>query len=108
MIWIQYKMDGQIVAAGESESLALGDNVVTIEGVSTDPRNLTERYWFDGIDLLPKQHFTVDAIPIPAVAIIEGVRYELTEQPTFEFSEPGQYIVKVDAGPAFYIEEFTL
>ena len=57
---------------------------------------------------IPKQHFTLDAIPLPATAIIEDEQYELTDQPTFEFSEPGEYEVTINAGPAYYVETFTV
>lgn len=76
------------------------------------PSDLPERFdlthYFDGENVVPKQHFTIDAIPLPAVATIEGEQYELTEQPVFEFTEPGQYEVTIDAGPHYHVETFTV
>lgn len=58
---------------------------------------------------VPKKHFTLGNIPLPAKAIIEDVVYELTETaPRFEFDVPGSYTVVVDAGPVYHKEEFTL
>lgn len=55
-----------------------------------------------------KADYTLDAIPLPATITIEGVSYEVTEQPTFEFDTPGVYIIQVDAGPHFLKKEFEI
>lgn len=80
---------------------------VDVDGV-VSPDMLPKKYWVDNGEVKPKQHFTLDNVPLPATAIIEYEHYALTEQPTFEFSEPGQYEVSIDAGPAYYVETFTI
>lgn len=55
-----------------------------------------------------KADYTLDAIPLPATITIEGVTYEVSEQPTFEFDVPGTYNIQVDAGPKFLQKEFVI
>jgi hypothetical protein len=60
------------------------------------------------LTVLEKQDFTLESLPLPCTVTIEGVEYPVTEQPTFEFSAPGIYLVQVDAGPAYLKKEFSL
>lgn len=52
--------------------------------------------------------YTLNHLPLPCLVTIEGVEYEVTKQPTFEFDVPGTYTIQVDAGPRYLKKEFTL
>jgi len=68
-----------------------------------------KNYYVFGGSLVEKAHFTLDTIPLPATATIEGEQHPITELPvTFEFDTPGTYTISVDAGPAYYVEEFQI
>lgn len=55
-----------------------------------------------------KADYTLEALPLSCTVTIEGVTYEVTEQPVFEFDLPGTYTIQVDAGPRFLQKEFTI
>lgn len=57
-------------------------------------------------NILPKQDYTLENLPLPCTITIEGVSYEVTEQPTFEFDVAGEYIIEVDAGVEYLKKEF--
>ncbi len=59
-----------------------------------------------GLDVLDKSDYTLETLPIPCVATIDGVEYEVTAQPEFSFPVPGIYFVSIDAGAAFYRKDF--
>lgn len=104
-------IDGVVFAANSEElakqaSESRGTGVIEID---TQPDGLFKDYYVLSGSLELKQHFTIDAIPLPATAEIEGEQYAVTENPAvFEFDTPGTYTVRVDAGPAYYVEEFTV
>lgn len=53
------------------------------------------------------QDYSLAKLPLPCTVRIEGVEYKCTTQPVFEFDVPGEYQIKVDAGPRFLKKEFT-
>ncbi|MCT7656177.1 hypothetical protein MBH78_19185 [Oceanimonas sp. NS1] len=55
-----------------------------------------------------KGDYPLNALPLPCTVTIEGVAYPCTEQPTFEFAAPGNYLIQVDAGPRYLKKEFSL
>ena len=55
-----------------------------------------------------REDYTLDALPIPCVATIEGIVYEITEQKSFEFEDPGTYVIEIDAGSRYLKKEFTV
>lgn len=57
--------------------------------------------------LVKKQDYTLDNLPLPCTITIEGVPYEITEQPTFEFDVAGEYLIEVDAGVKYLKKEFV-
>lgn len=58
-----------------------------------------------------KGDYTLEALPTPCVATIEGVEYQITEQPIFEFA-PGpvavDYTISIDAGIQYLKKEFVI
>jgi hypothetical protein len=58
--------------------------------------------------IMPKEDYTLEALPLPCTVTIEEVEYLCTEQPTFEFNYPGTYTVSVDAGPRYLVKEFQV
>lgn len=106
MKWIITEPNGLVICCGETDEIPQEAIAASFQ---EDFASIIKKYWWDGIELLPKQHFTIDAIPLPATAEIEGVQYPITENPViFGFDTPGTYTVRVDAGPAYYVEEFTV
>lgn len=80
----------------EGEHLIPHDNV-----------DFTEMYFdFDSFSCKDKQDFELNNLPLPCTVTIEGVSYEVTEQPTFQFDVPGVYQIHVDAGPQYYKKVF--
>jgi hypothetical protein len=67
--------------------------------------NSNHFYVLDGI-VTPRQNYELDALPLPCTLYIEGVYYQVTEQPEFEFDAPGSYRIEVDAGAAYLKKEF--
>ncbi len=55
-----------------------------------------------------REDYTLDALPIPCVATIEGVAYDITEQDSFEFEDPGIYVIEIDAGSRYLKKEFIV
>ena len=76
-------------------------------GVESDAP-LTD-YWYDTSDgvVKQKQDYDLTALPTPCSIEIEGLVYEVTEQPQFEFDVPGEYEISVDAGPQYYKKVFN-
>lgn len=58
--------------------------------------------------VLTRQDYTLENLPLPCKVMIEGVIYECTKQPVFEFDAPGKYTVKVNAGAAYLEKEFEI
>lgn len=109
MHWISRNAQGLIMAAGNTTLKPAGSDVFEVSGSYVTSDTLIKNYYHNGVELLPKQHFTIDAIPLPATAEIEGEQYPITANPAvFTFDTPGTYTVQIDAGPAYYIEEFTI
>ena len=65
-------------------------------------------YYYDVVNdlILKKQDYTLDNLPLPCTITIEGISYEVTEQPTFEFDVAGEYTIEVDAGVEYLKKEF--
>ena len=68
----------------------------------------TPHYINNGGEVTPCESFTIDSIPLPCVITIEGVKYEVTTEPTFEFDAPGTYEIHVDAGAKYIKETFIV
>lgn len=57
--------------------------------------------------LVPRIDYSIDALPLPCKVIIDGVEYDVTEQPTFEFDAPGTYLITVEPDdPKFMTKVF--
>lgn len=83
------------------------DNEMILVGIEADD----ETDWVDPSTQKVKSRFdyTLDALPLPCTVEIEEVEYELTEQPpAFEFDAPGEYTIRVDAGPEYLAKEFEV
>lgn len=93
ILWNLTSAPGQVVVGPDCDFL---------EGFA-DPRT---QYIEDG-RIVQRRDYKLDRLPIPCDVWIDGVRYHCTEQPEFEFDVPGEYIVYVDAGPAYLEKEFT-
>lgn len=105
------KIDGIVSAmsTAELEKQSREDAGIGVLEIQSEPENLFTGYFVSDGALTSKQHFTIENIPIPAVAIIEGEEYPINELPVvFEFDTPGYYTVVVDAGEAYHVEEFTI
>ena len=57
-------------------------------------------------EIIARQDYTLENLPLPCTITIEGISYEVTEQPTFEFDVVGEYIIEVDAGVEYLKKEF--
>lgn len=83
----------------ENESVILSEGLVSQEDWHVDLQS--------GL-LTPNNDFDLKNLPLPCNITIEGVTYQCTEQPDFEFDAPGKYTIAVDAGPKYLKKEFTL
>lgn len=84
-------------------NLSNGEEAVRVSDLVTDAT-----HWVDQGTLKERQDYTLTTLPLPCTITIEGVAYEVTEQPTFEFDLPGTYIIEVDAGPKYLKKEFEI
>lgn len=97
--------------AGSSTCESLPDFPSDWSAIETPVRVAWDISYIENGVISEKQDYTLDALPTPCVAVIEGVEYQITAQPTFEF-EPGavavDYVISIDAGVQYFKKEFTI
>lgn len=54
-----------------------------------------------------KIDYTLDNLPIPCIAVIEGIEYEIYEQPQFQFSVPGKYVIHIKSSKEYLEKSFV-
>ena len=72
---------------------------------------VSEGVYEEVLTVLPQGDYTLEALPLPCLLTIEGVEYEVTEQPVYEWPvlpEPMEYVVLVDAGVQYLKKEFVV
>jgi len=108
MKWLQVSQTGLIIGGGETDEIPVGSEFI-LQPLQGSIRSVMGKYYWDGVELLPKQHFDLSTVPLPATAEIEESLYPITSLPIeFSFDTPGTYLVKINAGPAYYVEEFQI
>lgn len=108
---IYSKENGRINRLVSCPGSSLDLNVLAGEGVLPCPIGVTDatHYVKDELGLVvPKEDYSLGCLPLPCTITIEGLTYNCTEQPTFEFDAPGIYTIRVDAGPMYLEKEFPL
>lgn len=105
---IIYRADGAIERAFSGPAsmvdLQCGVGDSWLEGEAND---VTDYVNLDAEPTItPKGDYTLEALPLPCTVTIEGVEYQVTEQPTFQFNYPGTYKISVDAGVRYLRREF--
>ena len=102
-MYIQFRNDGSIkrqVIKKDSED----ENYIYV-----DEEFIDDSVYYVNVstkEILPKQDYTLKNLPLPCTITIEGISYEVTEQPTFEFDVAGEYVIEVDAGVEYLKKEF--
>lgn len=104
-----YTFDGAIVRILDCPLSQLSYNLAPDEGAEVcGPEVADDTHWVDGlVGIRLRDDYTLESLPIPCTITVEGVVYECNEQPTFVFDAPGIYTISVDAGPAYYLRDFT-
>ena len=103
--FLEYSLDGKILGQVCSNGVMEIDPDTTIEiQHQLDDESL---FYVDVLtkEVLPKQDYTLDELPLPCNIMIEGVSYLVDSQPSFEFDTPGIYIVKVTPDSVQYLEK---
>lgn len=81
---------------GESVIRAKGDYGINYVDLSGEP------------EIKLRADYEWDSLPMPCTITIEDSTYELTEQPTLIFDEPGTYDVTVVAGAKYLKKTFQV
>lgn len=106
---VYLKETGEIRYAGDAPITTVGYPLEADEALLRCAAPIaTDRYYVDltGPHLKARADYTLDALPLPCKVWIEGVEYDVTEQPTFAFSQPGTYEIVVDAGVKHLLKRF--
>ena len=102
-MYIIYDNKGNIIRFTSSDYLSEDEYLIEYGEILDD-----SAYYVNTItqEVSSKQDYTLENLPLPCTITIEGVSYEVTEQPTFEFDVAGEYIIEVDAGVEYLKKEF--
>lgn len=118
MIGVVFNTDtGVVISMIESDDIGhfplqcrSGQDWILADGDDTDENTFVD------VTTIPhskhrKMDYTIEALPIPCTATIEGIEYQITEQPTFEFPAlpvAMSYTVSIDAGVQYLKKEFVI
>ncbi|MGY8872231.1 MAG: hypothetical protein ACKVJE_17480 [Pseudomonadales bacterium] len=89
---------------------SMGQPAITL-GAIESAADWETSYVNSAMEVVPQGDYTLEALPLPCTATIEGVEYLLTQQESFTFTPLDvemAYVITIDAGVEYLKKEFTV
>lgn len=107
-VYIEYDDTGNICGTIYSNGGVIRSEFNTLLHSGGEVCEDTQYIEISDCKLSQKQDYTLDQLPIPCKITIEGVEYNVTDQPELTFNVDGIYKISIDAGVEYLKKEFEI